>query len=304
METFLKKKINKKMDFENKQLNDEEKALRTYTSDMADAIRQNEVSVIKIALAEKEKREQENIYKQAEGTKTSKIFFVIGGIILISVGLVGSYYLFQKKETVAPIITNNFETFINYDLYSAIDVTNITNQNNLINVIEENNLLNVGQVEAIFLSKKINELEEKLNTKDFLSLIESSAPGTLVRSLSEKYLLGEYITTEKKSVKFLIFETNNYAQTYASMLEWEKTLLKDLFIILNLKNIPTESPLFEKPWKDVVINNRDARVLYGESGEGILYYVFINKNHFVITSDIETLKEVISKLILKNSEPE
>ncbi len=85
------------MDFENKQLNDEEKALRTYTSDMADAIRQNEVSVIKIALAEKEKREQENIYKQAEGTKTSKIFFVIGGIILISVGLVGSYYLFQKN---------------------------------------------------------------------------------------------------------------------------------------------------------------------------------------------------------------
>ena len=304
METFLKKKINKKMDFENKQLNDEEKALRTYTSDMADAIRQNEVSVIKIALAEKEKREQENIYKQAEGTKTSKIFFVIGGIILISVGLVGSYYLFQKKETVAPIITNNFETFINYDLYSAIDVTNITNQNNLINVIEENNLLNVGQVEAIFLSKKINEVEEKLNTKDFLSLIESNAPGSLVRSLSEKYLLGEYITTEKKSVKFLIFETNNYAQTYASMLEWEKTILKDLFIILNLKNIPVESPLFEKQWKDVVINNRDARVLYGDNGEGILYYVFINKNHFVITSDKETLKEVISRLILKSSEPQ
>jgi len=214
------------------------------------------------------------------------------------------YSLFQKKETVAPIITNNFETFINYDLYSAIDVTNITNQNNLINVIEENNLLNVGQVEAIFLSKKINEVEEKLNTKDFLSLIESNAPGSLVRSLSEKYLLGEYITTEKKSVKFLIFETNNYAQTYASMLEWEKTILKDLFIILNLKNIPVESPLFEKQWKDVVINNRDARVLYGDNGEGILYYVFINKNHFVITSDKETLKEVISRLILKSSEPQ
>ncbi len=189
-------------------------------------------------------------------------------------------------------------------MYSAIDVTNITNQNNLINVIEENNLLNVGQVEAIFLSKKINEVEEKLNTKDFLSLIESNAPGSLVRSLSEKYLLGEYITTEKKSVKFLIFETNNYAQTYASMLEWEKTILKDLFIILNLKNIPVESPLFEKQWKDVVINNRDARVLYGDNGEGILYYVFINKNHFVITSDKETLKEVISRLILKSSEPQ
>lgn len=292
------------MDFENKQLNDDEKVLRTYTSDMADAIRQNEVSVIKIALAEKEKREQETIYKQAEGTKTSKIFFVIGGIILITAGVVGSYFLFQKKETAAPVITNNFETFINYDSYSNLDVTNITNQNDLLKITTENNLSNDGQIKALFFSKKINELEEKLNTKDFLSLIQSNAPGALVRSLSDKYLLGQYITLEKKSVKFLIFETNNYTQTYASMLEWEKTLLKDLFIILDLKNIPAESPLFEKQWKDIVINNRDARVLYGDSGEGILYYVFINKNHFVITSDKEALKEVISRLILKNSEPQ
>ena len=36
--------------------NRDSKVLRTYTSDMADAVRTNEVSVIKIALAEKEKR--------------------------------------------------------------------------------------------------------------------------------------------------------------------------------------------------------------------------------------------------------
>lgn len=291
------------MDFENKQLNNDEKVLRTYTSDMADAIRQNEVSVIKIALAEKEKREQETIYKQAEGTKTSKIFFVIGGVILIIAGIVGSYFLFQKKETAAPIVTNNFDTLINYDSYSNIDVTNITNQNDLLNIVKKNNLSNDGQIKALFFSKKINELEEKLNTEDFLSLIESSAPSALVRSLSDKYLLGQYLSLEKIYVKFLIFETNNYTQTYASMLEWEKTLLKDLFTILDLKNIPAESPLFEKQWKDIVINNRDARVLYGDNGEGILYYVFINKNHFIITSDKEALKEVISRLILKNSEP-
>ena len=39
--------------------NKELKTLRTYTSDMADAVRENEASVIKIALAEKEKRERD-----------------------------------------------------------------------------------------------------------------------------------------------------------------------------------------------------------------------------------------------------
>jgi len=52
--------------------NRDSKVLRTYTSDMADAIRTDEVSVIKIALAEKEKRDREAMYQKAEGTKTSK----------------------------------------------------------------------------------------------------------------------------------------------------------------------------------------------------------------------------------------
>ena len=38
--------------------------LRTYTSDMADMVRTNEASVIKIALAEKNKREQEELIKK------------------------------------------------------------------------------------------------------------------------------------------------------------------------------------------------------------------------------------------------
>lgn len=290
------------MDLENKKLNNEDqKVLRTYTSDMADAIRQNEVSVIKIALAEKEKREQEDIYKKAEGSNISKILLVIGGIILIVTGIIGSYFLFQKKETSAPVVVKNFETFINYDSYSSLDVTQIFSLSELLNLIKENNPSDSGLVSALFLTKKVNENSELLTSSDFLSLIKSTAPGTLVRSLSDKYLLGKYSTNNKTPVVFLIFETNNYNQTYASMLEWEKTMLKDLFIIFDLNNIQSESLTFEKPWKDIIINNRDARVLYGENGEGILYYVFINKNNFVITSNKEALKEIISRLILKNT---
>jgi len=299
------------MDENEKQLNDKNiKVLRTYTSDMADAIRTNEVSVIKIALAEKEKREQEAVYKKAEGTNTSKTFLVIGGVILIAAAIFGSYFLFQKKKEkeVSTPTTSNIETFIAYDGTANIDVTNVTNVNDLLSIMEQGSGVDSSLIKALFLTRKTNNISEVITSNNFLSLIGTTAPGALLRSLSDKYLLGKYsnpnaINEQDKSAMFLIFQTTDYTLAYASMLDWEKTMLKDLFVLFNI-NIPASgNSLFEKPWKDIIINNKDARVLYGENGEGILYYVFVNKNNFVITSNIEALKEVISRLITKNPKP-
>lgn len=299
------------MDKNKSQLNDKDiKVLRTYTSDMADAVRTNEVSVIKIALAEKEKREQEEIYKEAEGSNTSKTFLIIGGIILIVVAIIGSYILIQKKkasEIPAPIITN-IDTFISYDSSLKIDVTNINDVNDLMETIKKDSLVDTGLIKALFLTKKIDGLTGDLTVKNFLSLINASAPGALTRSLSNKYLLGKYfnkniLNGNNESAIFLVFQTSDYNQAYASMLDWEKTMLKDLFTLFSINISNSNSPLFEEPWKDIIINNKDVRVLYGENGEGLLYYVFVNKNNFVITNNIEALKEVISRLIIKNTKP-
>jgi hypothetical protein len=286
------------------------KVLRTYTSDMADAIRDNEVSVIKIALAEKEKREKEEMYQKAEGTNTSKTFLVIGSIILIVVAIVVSYFLLQKKkanETPQPIVTN-LDTFISYDSNIYIDVTNATNVSELSNIIKKEQTTNSGLIKALFLTKKINGVSQLLTSKNFLSLIQSSAPGALIRTLSDKYLVGKYVNQNSinendKSVVFLIFQTTNYNQAYASMLEWEKTMLKDLFPIFSINVTESDNSIFEKPWQDIIINNRDARVLYGGNGEAVLYYVFVNKNNFIISNNIDAIKEIVSRLIIKNAKP-
>lgn len=299
------------MDENEKQLNDKNiKVLRTYTSDMADAVRDNEISVIKIALAEKERRDKEAIYKEAEGTNTTKTFLVIGGIILIIAAIIGSYFLIQKKkekDLLLPTI-NNIETFISYDSKSYIDVTNIINMSDLLGIIRQEQQADSPLIKALFFTKKINENPLLLTSNNFLSLIKATAPGALTRSLSDKYLFGKYsnpntINDNDKSAMFLILETTDYNQAYASMLDWEKTMLKDLFVLFNVSISESDNSLFEKPWKDVIINNKDARVLYGENGEGILYYVFVNKNIFVIANNVEALKEVIGRLIIKNTKP-
>lgn len=297
------------MDENEKQSNNKDlKVLRTYTSDMAEAIRNNEMSVIKIALAEKEKREQEGIYQKAEGTNITKILFIVGGIIFIAAAIVGSYFLIQdKKET--PLITKiNPETFISYNSKSYIDVTNTTDILELSKTIKQQRQANFGLIEALFLTKKINEIPEILTSKDFFSLIKTTAPEILIRSLSDRYLFGKYsnpsATNEQdKSATFLILETTDYSRAYVSMLDWEKTMLKDLFILFEINTSKLNKEIFEKPWSDIIVNNKDARVLYGEYGEGILYYVFVNKNSFVIANNAEALKEVITRLITKNIKP-
>jgi len=301
------------MDENEKQLNDHDiKVLRTYTSDMADAIRTNEVSVIKIALAEKEKREQEELYRKAEGSKFSKVLLVIGGIILIIGAIVGSYLLYQKKkadDTLKPLLMTNVDTFLSYDSKSYIDTTNVVTINDLLGVINQGSIgVTQGLINALFLTKMINNVPELITSKDFLSLIQSTAPDALTRSLTDKFLLGKYsnpnaANERSKSGTFLILETTDYNQAYASMISWENTMLKDLFVLFKVKVTGTDDPLFEKQWKDIIINNRDARVLYGEDGTGILYYVFINKNDLLITDNIEALKEVTSRLVIKNTQP-
>jgi hypothetical protein len=296
----MEKRDENKMQLNNKDV----KVLRTYTSDMAEAIRDNEVSVIKIAMAEKEKRDKEEIYKKAKGTNLSKVLLLAGGIVLVVVAIFAARYIIQKKKVVPIPPASVVETFIPYNSKLDIDVTNVANTNNLSNVIKNGLQPNPGMVEALFLSRKVGETSEALTSKDFLSLIGTTMPSALVRSLSQNYLLGKYssinaVTANNKLSTFLVFETTDYNQAYASMLEWEGTMQEDLFVLFNFPK-PNDSP-FKKPWDDIIVSNRDARVLYGENGEGLLYYAFVNKNNFVITNSIEALKEIIARLLVKNS---
>lgn len=284
------------------------KVLRTYTSDMADVVRTNEMSVIKIALAEKEKRDQEAIYKEAEGTKTSKAFLVIGGIILIIGAITGSYFLIEKKktnETPQATTTTTIASFILYDSQLKIDTTTTKNVTELIELIKQKSQKNTIGVEAIFLTREANNLTESLTSNNFLFLIEATTPGALKRSLSDVYLLGRYTSQKSpdENNKFLIFQTSDYSLSYKAMLDWEKTMLRDLSVLFDININDLNNQTLGEPWKDILINNKDVRVLYGENGEGILYYVFVNKNNFIIASNIDTLKEIMERVTVKNTNP-
>lgn len=282
------------------------KTIRTFSSDMAEAVRQNEISVIKIAMAEKDRREQEIEQKKNGNSKFAKVLFFIGGILLIGVTAFGAYYFLNLKKQKEVLVVKEkprIETFINYDNAIMIDTDKINNLMSLTSSIHSKIKDEKPGINAIFFTNKGDEDEDVFMNKDqMLSLIKSTAPESLTRSMTNKFLFGKYkdgnsMTT---SSAFLIFEISDYNLAYASMLDWEKSIFNDLFILFDISISDSDSSLFEKDWKDVIVNNKDARVLYGEDGEGILYYSFVNKNTLVITEKADSLKSIITSILIKN----
>src|SRR5680860_126034 len=149
-----KEKINKKK-------NNEKTLLHTYMSDMADVVRQNEGSVIKIALAEQKARERGDYYRKNKEKPIKKVFFAIGGIIIILIAVAASYFLIQKeKEKNGPTeIITVVTPVMSYDSQTKIDATNIISKVELIDYLSPEIKLDGTplSIKEISLTKKIGD---------------------------------------------------------------------------------------------------------------------------------------------------
>lgn len=293
------------MDENKKQINNSSqnvKTLRTYSSDMADAIRDNEMSVIKIALAEKDKQSRNTIYRNPEETNIKKILLLIGGAIFIVGSIVGIYFIMKKNtENIAiekQIETQNNKTFIPSDNQVVVDATTVTDINGMSKLIRDQIITTdkIQSIKLIFVNKDVDTVPTKLELTDFLSTINTTASGSLIRSLSNEYLIGTYQDSVQTPSLFFMFETKNYNQTYPGMLDWEKTMINDLSPFFNIDILSPNKVILDAQFKDLIIANKDTRVLYDQNGKGVLYYAFVSKDKFIITDNINTIKKIISIL--------
>ncbi|MDP3661490.1 MAG: hypothetical protein Q8R17_01400 [bacterium] len=127
-----------------------------------------------------------------------------------------------------------------------------------------------------------------LTTSEFLSLLNTSAPGELARALAPEFTLG--IRGLPTNRAFLIFKTNYFQTALAGMLKWEKTMLNDI------------GPLFGTAiggtiFTDRTVNNRDVRELLDENGKSLLLYGFADKKTIIITDDVDTFEKTMEKLV-------
>ncbi len=300
------------MEEEKKQLNtngEKLETIQTYMSDMADVVRDKEMSVVKIASAEHKSKDGGVYYREEEKSHKSKIFFIIGGIIIIISAVVVSYLLIQKtKEKNQPHqIIQIAKTPISYDKKVVVNVTNVTDKNDLSNLINPE-IIKRGSTESIkeiLLIKKTDNISKPLPLDNLLSLLKVTAPSSLVRSFSNKYMLGTYtpLNPGEKTHLFLIIKIKDYNMAYAGMLEWEKTIVYDLFTFFRIDIKGKNNELLDKSFQDMIIKNKDARVLYNKENLGVLFYLFSDRNTLIISDSQNAIKEIITRLLVQETKP-
>jgi hypothetical protein len=309
--------------------------IRTFQSDVAGSVKSDNVSMIKIALAEKERREKEGSYFDVEVKKknylpTLLLIIIICAVIALALGFV--YWYFNKpptptlEERIAPL-----EPVMLYsETQSAVSVTNKNTDTILMDLKKETLAkLDLGTVKRILITDTIGTSTINVNAQGFFKAIRSRAPESLIRVIEPYFFIGAY-SFEPHDV-FIIFKINSYDTAYPAMLEWERSLESDLgplFIDVRpvtesvtelskdelsdtdtsttdttptdepstLSTIKTTADSSGNIFKDKVLQNKDVRALVNPEGKILFMYTFLDRKTLVIISSEKGLKEVLTRM--------
>ncbi len=293
---------------------DQTERIHTFQSDVAGAVKNDNVSMIKIALAEKKRQEKQGTYDEVAEKRNYK-GIIIGIIIIIILGGlgIGGWYVWgiiNNGSAPATNVVNGFVTLpapIEAEQKISIDVTNKYSSDIEKNILNEKNLpLGLGSIKQIIFTSKIGTSTSQVTSAGFLKAITARIPGQLERALDPNFFFGIYSYTPHDS--FLLYKVASYDNAYAGMLAWEPYMQEDLrSVIVNKKIITdvasstaTTSVAAASPessiFIDRVINNKDVRLLYNTDGSIKLLYSFIDQSTLIITSSDKSLKEVILRL--------
>ncbi len=291
------------------------KQIRTFQGDIASALHKQNESLVSIQRSEHAVREARKVFatpKSAEEiaqTESNKklIFLLIGSLILIILsGAIGWYaYKGYVTKTALPIPEQIPNRLLISSSEVQIDTGHLSREAFILGIgTETTKKIMSGAVVQIQLQKPTATSTTILTTGDLLNLLESRAPGSLIRSLNPVFMLGllggETISIDATSTSqfnhvFLLIKLDSFDNAFPGMLEWEKNMRDDILpIFASPETLATTSSA--TLFSDLTIQNKDARILKDSAGQTVLLYSFFNNNMLIITDNETSLKTIIGKL--------
>ncbi len=278
--------------------------IRTYENDVVNVIKNDNVSMVKIAMAEKVRQEKQGEREEeiSKGFKMN-IYIVAISIILVVGGLVTGIYVYYKSlPTPATAINpDNLPHFFYTEKEKNISIDDL-DPISLSNVIMKEKSLDIpeGSIEEIRFIQQIGTTTSYASSADILGALKARIDPAFARALDQDFIYGIY--SYKPNGNFFLFKLNSYENAYAGMLSWEKTMDVDIGGLFYQKSntisqisTSTSATSTIKTFQDKEIQNFDTRAYSDQNGNIYFFYTFIDRNTLIITSDEATLKEILSR---------
>ena len=234
---------------------DEPKRLRTFEDDIAEAVKDGQGSMARIAIAEQGKKDlnTEIITEQ----KNNKIFIILGGFFLLgALAMIGFVLINKYKGT--PLSMTGEEVVYEHPYLQAEKVTavkeeEIFSKTGLIQPLTykvdtgnltPNSLLVVIPTKTDSSSKTVS-----IDKNDLFKKIGKHAPDVLVRNIEDTIAVGIY--KGDKNQPFILMKTASYENAFTGLLKWESFMSADIFKFFGVE-LPEQSTL-----RDVLIETQN-----------------------------------------------
>ena len=261
---------------------------------MAQVIGDNREGLIKKIILQEEENEIEkkNLSPQSRQNK----FYIILGTILILATITVIILSALKKENETVLVEKQFTPIIFNDKSVFIEVADIS-KDKIVEAIYKaisESTSGPSEVEGIYLTENKNiigltRFNELTNNTFILPIAGDQA------LVSDNFMLG---SVNKEF--FILIKTRSMTDIFNSMREWENKMFSDLYGYFGIELSSATEYLLTKNFKDGIIENKNARILYeggNEENEKIsMMYVFANNTSVVITRSQITAREVILRL--------
>ena len=290
------------------------KTVRTYRDDATSSIQNKNLSVVSIAAAESKKRAAQKRRLRPERADKPSTFLKSLTIVVVSLTLIASgvavsaFFYKASKEGTGIEANEEITSFIFADEQKEIDISELSRASLLERLNSERLEVNTklgGVVHLLLTEKGLSGVQSSASAERFLRRIGGSVPNRLVRSLDDEFMLGVHALGGNHP--FLVFKTQSFENTFASMLDWEDTMNRDLSPLFGdtLSEIATKgaSRIFiPRIFNDVIVRNNDTRILRDDRGGIALIYGFPSVDTIIIATNENTFFEVFKRLTVTKSE--
>jgi hypothetical protein len=283
------------------------KQIRTFQGDIAEALGQQKTSIFSLQQQAHAKnvavaRLAPELPEDLAGKKKI-IMLVIGTIVLVGLGVGGTWYAYSqyKIKTALPVVTIATNRFINVQNTLDFDATTL-NRDSLVSAVRTERAVTPapGAVQQIQLHNGAGAAAPLISTEDFLNILQTSAPGNLVRAFDPLFMIGilgglPTAPAGGPTHTFIIIKLDSFESAFPGMLAWEPTLANDILPLFagdaEVQNVTAQSP-----FTDITIQNKDARILRDGNGHTVLLYSFYANNYLIITDTEDSLRALIGLL--------
>lgn len=280
--------------------------VKSYSSDFTQKVNETHASTATVLAAEQDAAPLRSELRggAAPRSSLSNILYSIAGVLLLILGIAGSYIAYSRYLASSEPIT------LAPTVYAPIFVDEKekisgTNPNEIIQAINQSLTRSLAPNTVRFLYTDFATTTDK----SVFSALQLPAPGALLRNINASRSMAGIVNTGESQNSFFILSVASYGDTFAGMLSWEPTMVRDLGDLFpayqqvsttvstsSPQATATSTPVSILSFRDEVVSNHDVRVYRDAERRSVLLYGYWNQTTLVVARDPSAFMELIGRL--------